>query len=62
MSAEIDRLQVRVAELEEFAEVPVGGPLERDSDRLSGEFREAEGNQPPTFDEIMAVIQQRGKR
>lgn len=62
MFQQVTRLRGLLAVLEEFAEVPVGGPLERDSDRLSGEFREAEGSQPPTFNEIMAVIQQRGKR
>ena len=40
-------------------EVPVGGPLSGDSDRLSGEIRESEGNQPPSFEEMMAVIERR---
>ncbi|MHB8311851.1 MAG: hypothetical protein ACYDD0_00895 [Candidatus Dormibacteria bacterium] len=39
--------------------VPVGGPR---SDRLSGEIREPEGNQrPPSFAEMMAVVNRRGK-
>ena len=59
-----NRLRGLLAILEELgaSEVPVGGPLFGDSDRLSGEIRESEGNQPPTFEEMMAVIQQRGKR
>ena len=42
-------------------EVPAGGPLSGDSGRLSGEIRESEGNQPPTFAEMMAVIERRSR-
>ena len=56
-----NRLRGLLAILEECgaSEVPVGGPLLGDSDRPSGEIRESEGNQPPTFAYMMAVIERR---
>ena len=59
-----NRLRGLLAILEDCgaSEVPVGGPLFGDSDRPSGEIRESEGNQPPTFAEMMAVIGKRARR
>ena len=57
----VSRLRGLLAVPEDFgaSEVPVGGPLLGDSDRPSGEIRESEGDQPPTFAEMMAVIERR---
>ena len=57
----LGRLRGLLAILEECgaSEVPAPGPLLGDSDRPSGEIRESGGNQPPTFEYMMAVIERR---